>query len=99
MNQGWIYTTEEFAPGESHYDGLRAAGKDGWEAWHIEKKADGWREVYYKQPKIDAVPTAVSAEMVDAALKAWFASPPSETDVGLERSMRSAIDAALSLRR
>lgn len=34
-------------------------------------------------------------EMVDAALNAWFASPPSETDQGLERSMRAALVAAL----
>ncbi len=32
--------------------------------------------------------------MVDAALTAWFASPPSETDQGLERSMRAALTAA-----
>lgn len=37
----------------------------------------------------------ISDEMVDHALKAWFASPPSETDQGLERSMRAALKAAL----
>lgn len=37
----------------------------------------------------------VTDEMVDAALNAWFASPPSETDQGLERSMRAALEAAL----
>lgn len=35
--------------------------------------------------------------MVDAALDAWFKSPPSETDQGLERSMRAALTAAYSL--
>jgi hypothetical protein len=34
--------------------------------------------------------------MIDAALDAWFKSPPSETDQGLERSMRAALIAALS---
>lgn len=37
----------------------------------------------------------VTDEMVDRALNAWFASPPSETDQGLERSMRAALEAAL----
>lgn len=32
--------------------------------------------------------------MVDAALNAWFKSPPSETDQGLERSMKAALTAA-----
>ena len=40
----------------------------------------------------------INAEMVDAALKAWFASPPSESDMGLERSMRAALIAALAER-
>lgn len=35
--------------------------------------------------------------MVDAALDAWFKSPPSETDQGLERSMKAALIAAYSL--
>ena len=39
----------------------------------------------------------VTAEMINAALNAWFASPPSETDQGLERSMRAALEAALKL--
>jgi hypothetical protein len=38
----------------------------------------------------------VTNEMVDRALSAWFASPPSETDQGLMRSMRAALEAALS---
>ncbi|WLA80374.1 hypothetical protein [Bradyrhizobium elkanii] len=41
--------------------------------------------------RTDAGPTP---EMVDAALNAWFASPPSETDQGLERSMKAALVAA-----
>ena len=45
-------------------------------------------------PKLDAI--VISDKMVDAALTAWFASPPSETDQGLERSMRAALEAALS---
>lgn len=39
----------------------------------------------------------VTDEMVNAALDAWFASPPSETDQGLERSMRAALEAAIEL--
>lgn len=36
----------------------------------------------------------ITSTTVDRALKAWFASPPSETDQGLERSMRAALEAA-----
>jgi hypothetical protein len=42
------------------------------------------------------VERAISDEMVNSALNAWFASPPSETDQGLERSMRAALTAALA---
>lgn len=38
----------------------------------------------------------VSHDMVGRALNAWFKSPPSETDMGLERSMKAALEAALS---
>lgn len=38
----------------------------------------------------------ITDEMVDKALDAWFASPPSETDQGLARSMRAALEAALT---
>jgi hypothetical protein len=41
------------------------------------------------------LPDEIRDDVVDAALNAWFASPPSETDQGLERSMRAAIGAAL----
>ena len=41
-------------------------------------------------------PERVTDDMIDRALKAWFASPPSETDQGLERSMRAALKAALN---
>ena len=37
----------------------------------------------------------VTPEMIDKALNAWFASPPSESDQGLARSMRAALEAAL----
>ncbi len=36
----------------------------------------------------------ITDTMIDKALNAWFASPPSETDQGLERSMRAALQAA-----
>lgn len=39
----------------------------------------------------------ITDEMVDKALNAWFASPPSETDQGLERSMRAALEAAFQI--
>lgn len=48
--QKWEYTSEILRPGESHYDNLRQMGRDGWEAWHIEKTHDGWREIFYKRP-------------------------------------------------
>jgi hypothetical protein len=38
----------------------------------------------------------ITDAMVDRALNAWFASPPSETDQGLARSMRAALEAALN---
>lgn len=37
----------------------------------------------------------ITDEMIERALAAWFASPPSETDQGLARSMRAALTAAL----
>lgn len=49
----WVYDSAQFAPGESWYDGLRKRGEEGWEAWHIEKSFDGWREIYFKKPKPD----------------------------------------------
>ncbi len=49
MTQVWEYTSSKVAPGESWYDVLRSMGREGWEAWHIEK-TDGWREIYFKRP-------------------------------------------------
>lgn len=46
----WQYTSETVKPGESWYDVLRAMGNAGWEAWHIEKTPEGWREIYFKRP-------------------------------------------------
>lgn len=40
--------------------------------------------------------TNVSEQMIEAALNAWFASPPSENDMGLARSMKAALTAALA---
>lgn len=45
-------------------------------------------------PKLNAV--VVTDAMIDRALTAWFASPPSETDQGLTRSMRAALVAAVN---
>jgi hypothetical protein len=42
--------------------------------------------------------STVTDKMVDLALNAWFANPPSETDQGLERSMRAALEAGLGSR-
>lgn len=49
----WEYTSVNVGPGESWYDQLRAWGENGWEAWHIEKTAEGWREIYFKRPTRD----------------------------------------------
>lgn len=45
----WEYTSDKVAPGESWYDVLRERGKQGWEAWPIEKDGNGWREIYFKR--------------------------------------------------
>lgn len=47
-------------------------------------------------PTHSDVREAITEEMIERALSAWFASPPSETDQGLARSMRAALNAALS---
>ena len=47
----WVYTSVSVQPGESHHDVLRKMGREGWEAWHIEKTHDGWREVFFKKPE------------------------------------------------
>lgn len=47
------------------------------------------------QPASSLRPTE---EQINAALNAWFKSPPSETDQGLERSMKAALIAADALR-
>lgn len=39
---------------------------------------------------------SVSDEMVEAALAAWFRGSQSETDQGLHRGMRCAVEAALA---
>jgi hypothetical protein len=39
---------------------------------------------------------AVTDKMVKAALDAWFSGSQSESDMGLERGMRAAIEAALA---
>lgn len=58
----------------------------------------GWKAAAKKYKVIEApTPLTVTDAMVDAALTAWFASPPSETDMGLARSMRAAIKASMSL--
>ena len=46
----WEYDSETVAPGENHYTVLRKRGADGWEAWHIERNAEGWREIFFKRP-------------------------------------------------
>ncbi len=52
----WEYTSEKVAPGESWYDVLRLMGLARWEAWHIEKDANGWREIYFKRHKLEGWP-------------------------------------------
>ena len=45
----WTYTSKTVAPGENWHDVLREMGLAGWEAWHIEKTPDSWREIYFKR--------------------------------------------------
>lgn len=47
----WIYESEIVSPGNSWFNVLRERGAAGWEAWHIEKDANGWREIYFKKPE------------------------------------------------
>lgn len=49
--QQWQYTTVNVGPGGERYDELRSWGEQGWEAWHIERNEDGWREIYFKRPQ------------------------------------------------
>lgn len=57
-----------------------------------------WRDecgkLHARSDKAASVASDVTDAMVDRALDAWFASPPSETDQGLARSMRAALEAA-----
>jgi hypothetical protein len=48
----WEYTSETVAPGESWYDVLRKRGMEGWEAWHIEIRLQGYREIYFKRREV-----------------------------------------------
>ena len=47
----WEYTSESgnAADRESYYDALRRMGKNGWEAWHMERKPDGWWEIFFNR--------------------------------------------------
>ncbi len=51
VRQEWDYVSVVVKPGESWYDVLRGHGRNGWEAWHIEKSENGWREIYFKRPR------------------------------------------------
>lgn len=46
--------------------------------------------------RASSLPSIVTDEMVSRALNAWFDGPQSESDAGLERGMRAAIEAAIS---
>lgn len=45
----WEYQHIDLDPTESHYDCLRANGKNGWEAWHMERNDRGWKTLYFKR--------------------------------------------------
>lgn len=47
----WEYVSKIVAPGESYFDVLRNMGALGWEAWHIDRDANGWREIFFKRSK------------------------------------------------
>lgn len=38
------------APNESRFDLIRKWVMEGWEPWHMECDANGWREIYFKRP-------------------------------------------------
>lgn len=50
LHTEWEYTSATVKPGENWYDVLRRFGREGWEAWHIERDASGWREIHFKRP-------------------------------------------------
>lgn len=69
---------------------------------HLPSSASSRKAIKRMLDKIDTAMTdeghrpLITDQMVDRALNAWFASPPSETDQGLERSMYAALEAALT---
>lgn len=44
----WEYLTVNIGPGQ--YDMLQQRGAEGWEAWHTENSANGWREICFRRP-------------------------------------------------
>lgn len=42
--------SENVAPNESTFAFIKKWVVKGWEPWHIEKDATGWREIYFKRP-------------------------------------------------
>lgn len=49
----WSYTSRTVAPGESHFDVLRHMGLARWEAWHVEKSNNGYREIFFKRQIVE----------------------------------------------
>lgn len=45
----WEYSSDIVAPGESSFVVCSVRGAEGWEAWHLERRHDGWREIYFKR--------------------------------------------------
>lgn len=48
--QVWEYRSELVKHGGRCSNVLETLGSEGWEAWHIEDKGEGWREIYFKRP-------------------------------------------------
>ncbi len=85
------YSIDWDGPGERDHDDADQEIKR-LEAELIEaEKYNGWHQIACLE--IERL-RAITPDMVDRALKAWFSSPPSETDQGLEHSMRAALEAA-----
>jgi hypothetical protein len=51
MRKIWAYQHVNLGPGEDYFQTLRINGELGWEAWHMEKDARGWRTIHFKMER------------------------------------------------
>lgn len=94
---------------EQMTESVEVAAEALWQSEYVratgKKRSITWGEVsnetqeqyrFCARAAIEALTGRVTDEMVKRALDAWFDGPQSESDMGLERGMRAAIEAALS---